>query len=296
MLATLPSRSRSMVIVGIVVSCAKMSCAKTDPVETKSSSSVEQVVLSASAEPVEHAESMVLERPKDQCPSSMILVQSSFCIHRWEAHLIDDRGQMHDPYRVPPFPEQMGEWRAHALPGVVPQGYTGRDQAEIACKNAGFRLCRQHEWQIACRGPQGMIFPYGTQHRIERRCNTHKFPGPSHLVLYFYPHTTWSTSEMNDPRINQVPDGLAPTGQYVDCTNAYGTFDMVGNLQEWVFDLVSEKEHKGNAIALGDHYMGQGRNYEGCEARNVAHGYYPNEPTRNQRDYSTGFRCCADPQ
>jgi len=140
-----------------------------------------------------------------------------------------------------------------------------------------------------------MLFPYGTDGRIDGICNTHKFPHGEHLVLQLYPNAGWTTNEMNDPRINQTEGGLATTGHYVQCTNAYGAFDMVGNLQEWVADIVEDGKREGHAIALGDHYMGQGRNYEGCSARNTGHRYHPDEPERNQRDYSTGFRCCADP-
>ena len=233
----------------------------------------------------------------DRCPSGMVFIPiHRFCIHRWEAQLFYKNGKLHDPYRVPPFPETMDGMLAKASPGVVPQGYVGRDQAEVACTNAGFRLCTVKEWRSACRGTDGTLFPYGKNIRIEGRCNTHKFPDDEHLVLQFYPDAKWSTREMNDPRINQFKGGLAATGHYVGCTNAYGVFDMVGNLQEWVADIVEEGPRKGSATALGDHYMGQGKNYEGCDAVNRGHGYFPTEPRRNHRDYSTGFRCCADPQ
>jgi len=291
--------ARLSLAVVLVMSFAP-SCDDRDPVGRSVAAQAlpEEAAIAPMMAPVRSPSTVsALEVPKDRCPRSMILVPTSrFCIHRWEAQMFHENGQLHDPFRVPPFPREMGGMYAKAFPGVVPQGYVGRDQAELACRNAGFRLCTVEEWQSACRGPKAAMFPYGTNHRVDGRCNTHKFPDSEHLVLYFYPDAKWTTQEMNDPRINQFPDGLATTGHYVQCTNAYGVFDMVGNLQEWVADLVEDGKREGNAIALGDHYMGQGKNFEGCEARNVAHDYHPDEPERNQRDYSTGFRCCADPR
>jgi sulfatase modifying factor 1 len=240
--------------------------------------------------------------PRNTCPDDMAFVpEPGVCVQKWEAELVTPDGSVHDPYSVPPPPAGMAGMTARAARGVVPQGYVGRDQAETACRNTtrqGFhyRLCSKDEWQAACRGPARRLFPYGTDYRIEGYCNTHKFPDEQHLVLKFYPDAGWTTSEMNDRRINQEPGGLARTGSYRRCTNAYGVFDLVGNLQEWVSTLSPLRDGRPAAVAMGDHYMGQGKNYQGCEARDVYHPYYPEQFGKNQRDYSRGIRCCADPQ
>jgi hypothetical protein len=240
--------------------------------------------------------------PRTACPSEMAFVPDpGVCVQRWEAQLLRSDGSVHDPYKVPPTPADMVGMTVRSKKGVVPQGYVGRDQAEAACSNTvrdgyHYRLCTKEEWQSACRGPAKKVFPYGTNYRVDGKCNTHKFPGDEHLVKRFYPEPKWSTSEMNDPRINQVAGGLAKTGEYAGCTNAYGLFDMVGNVQEWVSTLMPKGKGPEVAVAMGDHYMGQGKNFEGCDARDAAHPYVPDAFEKNQRDYSRGIRCCADPQ
>ncbi len=225
------------------------------------------------------------------------------CIHRWEVQLFHGDGRLHDPFAVPPPPSRMSEMVVQSLPGVIPQGYLGREQAEIACSNTRvgehrLRLCTTAEWEAACRGPQNEFPIY--QDAMVERCNTGKFPEEEHLVYRFYPEPRWTYRELTDPRINQVPGGVARTGAHRRCTNGYGVFDMVGNLQEWTADL-----HPKGALMMstikGDHYMGQGKNYVGCAATNRAHFYLePSDPEyamhKDWKDYSTGVRCCTDPR
>ena len=104
-------------------------------------------------------------------------------------------------------------------------------------------------------------------------------------MLRLFPQvaTSWSLvgmTEMNDPRLNQLDATLAPTGTHDECTNPYGVFDMVGNLHEWTNDP--------NGTFQGGYYLDTHRNGDGCSYRTVAHEF-------SYHDYSTGFRCCADP-
>ena len=41
---------------------------------------------------------------------------------------------------------------------------------------------------------------------------------------------------MNQPLINQLPDTLRPRASAPSAPTAYGVYDMVGNLHEWVDD------------------------------------------------------------
>ena len=79
--------------------------------------------------------------------------------------------------------------------------------------------------------------------------------------------------------LNQLPDGLSPTGAHAGCVSADGIYDMMGNLHEWTA--------APSGTFRGGYYLDTKLNGEGCDYRTTAHApaYY---------DYSTGFRCCAD--
>jgi sulfatase modifying factor 1 len=99
----------------------------------------------------------------------------------------------------------------------------------------------------------------------------------------FYPEAaeTYRAGPMNDSRLNQRPNTVAKTGEFAGCTNAYGVLDMVGNLHEWV---MSRKP-----TFRGGYYQDTHANGDGCAYRTTAHASW-------YHDYSTGFRCCADPK
>ena len=130
-------------------------------------------------------------------------------------------------------------------------------------------------------GPRAETFGYGSE-RVEGRCNDE---GRSPMLrLYPQVATSWShvgLLDMNDPRLNQLPDTLAQTGAHEGCTNEYGVFDMVGNLHEWTNDP--------HGTFQGGYYLDTHMNGDGCSYRTVAHDV-------TYHDYSTGFRCCADPK
>jgi formylglycine-generating enzyme required for sulfatase activity len=203
----------------------------------------------------------------------MALVLDRFCIDRWEASLVEvDGDRPFSPFTSPASTPV----RAVSRPGVTPQGYVSRDQAAAACEASHKRLCSEAEWVTACRGDPPRTYPYGDARR-KGACND---AGISPLHVY-YPEapTTYLPGPMNDPRLNQTKNTVAPTGSFGDCTNGFGVFDMVGNLHEWVMSATG--------TFRGGYFQDTKINGEGCSYRTTAHapGYH---------DYSTGFRCCAD--
>jgi hypothetical protein len=212
------------------------------------------------------------------CPSGMAGVSvpgnDVFCIDRYEASLVE----VDDDKPVSPFGAvKARSVRAVSRSGVVPQGYVSEVEASAACKASGKRLCAEDEWVAACRGERKTRFPYGDA-RKSGWCND---DGKSPLVRLYGSAGVRAFGEepMNDPRLNQMPDTVARCGAYERCTNDLGVFDMVGNLHEWVDDP--------GGTFRGGYYLDTRRNGDGCDYRTTAHG-------AAYKDYSTGFRCCAD--
>jgi formylglycine-generating enzyme len=215
--------------------------------------------------------------PPGPCPDGMALVGRTFCIDRWEASLVEvdgDGERAFSPYETP----QGHAVRAVSREGVVPQGYVSRDQAGRACAASGKRLCEEGEWMTACQGDEPHAFPYGDT-REKGACND---SGTSPLrVVYRDSPDAYFAGPMNDPRLNQLPNTVAKTGAFLRCSNGLGVFDMVGNLHEWV---ASQRP-----TFRGGYYLDTHRNGDGCAYRTTAHA-------SEYHDYSTGFRCCADPK
>lgn len=234
----------------------------------------------------------------------MVDVRGQFCIDRYEATLVDHRqGRRLSPYYhptrsqaaasfrdwsassqgaqlavpVPPAFELSEDFepRAESRQGVTPSGYLSGNLAELACRNAGKRLCTLDEWVLACRGQGGHKFPYG-DHYQDGRCNVFREAHPAQIL-----HGDMSSGHL-DPRLNLVAGTNGPllrtTGETPSCKSVWGedaAFDMVGNLDEWVTAPVG--------AFLGGFYARSTR--EGCDAKVSSH-------PRSYFDYSLGTRCC----
>jgi hypothetical protein len=213
------------------------------------------------------------------CPSEMALVAGRFCVDRYEGSIVlreaDGTETPHSPFAPPP-PDKVA--LARSVAGVIPQGYISAKQAEGACRASGKRLCQPVEWRTACAGSEGTAFPYGPT-RVAGKCHD---SGVSPMLTYHLATMKrgWGLGELNDPRNNQLEGTLAKTGAYPDCVSPEGVFDMVGNLHEWTADT--------NGTFQGGYWLDTSQHGDGCAYRTIAHGY-------EYHDYSTGFRCCADP-
>lgn len=198
------------------------------------------------------------------CLSGMAHIDG-FCIDRWEAQLANQ-----SPYEVP------DGGTALSAAGIIPQGYISAEVAETTCQAAGKRLCTSPEWLRACQGPEEMTYPYGNSY-LPSACNEGREQHP--VLELFGSATDWSSRQMNDARLNQLPNTLDSTGTNAACMSVEGVYDLHGNLHEWVADA--------DGTFRGGFYVDAKINGAGCLYRTTAHG-------RTYHDYSTGFRCCAD--
>jgi len=95
---------------------------------------------------------------------------------------------------------------AVSIPGVQPAAFITWFQAAAAARNSRKRLPTNQEWQVAALGTPDT----GGADDGSTTCNTD-----------------------NPPQA-----GVTPTGSRSNCASDVGTFDMVGNLWEWVADWV----------------------------------------------------------
>lgn len=228
------------------------------------------------------------------CPEEMALVQRItgwFCVDRWEGSIQligrDGARSFNPGNRTIDGRERLAV--AVSVPGRKPQGYISGKQAAIACGRAGKRLCTIDEWVTACRGSKRTLYPYGDQRRA-KQCNDRFKVLDYHPVPRLWkkvsspdddPKLMWHPDFMDDPRLHEMSHTVFATGAAEACTNDFGVYDMVGNLHEWVDDA--------DGTFFGGFFMDTYQNGEGCEYRTTGHGF-------TYHDYSTGFRCCADPR
>jgi len=238
------------------------------------------------------------------CPQEMANIDSRFCIDKWEASVVDlTTGQLASPDYTPSgsagsqynryvsnppsqgspleMPARGSEQsssfvpKAVSLQGVLPQSFVNRKSAEEACKNAGKQLCTRDQWVTACMGPSKTAYPYGNEY-VKGSCNRE--------AVWPLGALGRNNNQLDDPRLSRVPGFKVVTGSLSACTNGYGVYDMIGNVDEIVADTPSGRPN--NALFLGTH-AARAPATAGCTAEITAHDW-------NYYDYSIGFRCCAD--
>jgi formylglycine-generating enzyme required for sulfatase activity len=113
----------------------------------------------------------------------------------------------------------VGRVYALSIPGVMPSAYITWFQAQQACANSRKRLPSNADWQMAVAGtPAGGAGDDGTSD-----CNT---------------DSTFAS---------------VPTGSRRHCVSAWGAYDMVGNVDEWVADWVPQSTTCGSWSGRADY-------------------------------------------
>ena len=170
--------------------------------------------------------------------------------------------------------EKGANWRHPDGPGSDVQGkekypvvHIAYDDAAAYAKWAGKRLPTEAEWEFAARGGQsGKLYAWGNELK----------PGGKWMAnIYEGQFPVKDTGEDGF-------GGIAPVSQFPP--NAYGLYDMAGNVWQWVSDWY-RPDYFAQLAARG----GVARNPQGPDA-----SFDPAEPTEKKRVHRGGsFLCTA---
>lgn len=201
----------------------------------------------------------------DGCPTGMTAIGGAFCIDRYEASRPDATSTS----------VGSDESWATSRVGVMPWKVDESSQAQAACQAAGKRLCTAEEWYTTCIGPSGTVYAYGDSYQADT-CN-----GIDANCDCESGAPDCACDEHGGPYQGCYADcggsiGMEPTGARAGCTNAYGVWDINGNVWEYVDDSV-QYPVRGGAYNCGD-----SASYHRCDF----------VPTWNPS--ARGFRCCHD--
>jgi formylglycine-generating enzyme required for sulfatase activity len=215
------------------------------------------------------------------CPDGMVLVDGDYCDEVVQTCL-NERPRPHvgclqyaspsvctgtqthmrfciDQYE---YPNQAGE-----KPAIMQSWY----DADKACRSIHKRVCRSHEWTLACEGPDRLPYPYGYT-RDDKACHIDEY-GPMINEARFY-------SVDKDKEIERI-DRREPSGARPGCVSPYGVYDLTGNIDEWTTNETGIPDH--GALKGGN--WGEWRN--ACRPVTLGHAAW-------FRYYQMGFRCCSD--
>jgi hypothetical protein len=196
------------------------------------------------------------------CPTGMVNVESLFCLDEYEASRPDATSTS----------EGTDSSVAMSVAGVMPWSHVSLSEAAAACAAAGKRLCTPAEWEQACRGPSGLDYSYGESYDpvicngIDTFCNCGAGSGCEDADPCPYPHCYWDCGAPFHPTV---------TGAFPDCVNAYGAYDVTGNM----WDTVEGGMGRGGAYNCGNSEALHTCSYEADWA--------------GQNNSNFGFRCCC---
>jgi len=152
-------------------------------------------------------------------------------------------------------------------------------EAEEWCEDRGKRLCTMDEWVQACEGTyqeEPQLVPKAGIVEAPGTCNNDK--------AWILPDESALTRNGRDAAVKEARRLWQgePSGRRASCVSQHGVHDTIGNVEEWVR---SPGDKYG--YALMGHYWS--RASLSCSERVVSH-------SPNFYFYTTGFRCCSNPQ
>lgn len=224
---------------------------------------------------------------------------NGFAIDRYEITNTQYQIFIKDSGRPPPI-----YWTGQDYPvgmGAMPVVGVSWPDADAYCRWAGGRLPTEAEWEKACRGTGGSIYPWGNEWNSDlANVDISQHHQPTTPIAEWVWNDWWkvaseSASGKGHPRIE-------PVGSYPAGASPYGVQDMIGNAAEWVLDYYNWGDYSTlpevnpvgdappwNHVTRGGSWLNPNGNVEWtldlsrCSARSSSHA--------SQDDPRQGFRC-----
>jgi formylglycine-generating enzyme required for sulfatase activity len=136
----------------------------------------------------------------DELPKQILAIRS-FSIDRYEVTNAQYNAFVEAARYPPPLHWQDGMYAVDT--GDHPVTFVSWDDAREYCTYVGKRLPTAEEWEVAARGMDGQIFPWGAG-----------FAG----------------QQVN---VEQLQAGVAPVGSHPDDVSPFEVYDLGGNVMEW---------------------------------------------------------------
>ena len=205
------------------------------------------------------------------CPDGMVSVCGAYCFDVYEASRPDATAD------DPGTDASRAVSQAGVLPWYSSDSTSGMNPviAAAACDAAGKRLCTPQEWELVCATLDELNYSYGDAYSasicngIDTFCDCDADGEPDGEEAY--PHCRDACDTDFHP---------TPTGSFTGCTNAFGAFDVNGNVWEVVATDDGHAHYRGGAYNCSDSERLHRCDYDGVES-----GGFPS---------AKGFRCCAD--